>query len=64
MVLQLRIERMKKGWNQAQLALRSGISQWKISFLERGLSPKPEEAAILSIIFERPPEELFAELQD
>lgn len=64
MILQLKIERLKRGWNQMQLCLKSGLPQWRISLLERGVTPKTKEAEILATLFEKSPDELFMQIKD
>ena len=43
-MLQLRIERVKKGLTQCDISMKTGIPQWRLSLLERGIPPLPEEA--------------------
>ena len=54
-----KIERVKREITQAELAGRSGVPQHRISLLERGVIPRPEEAKALAEAFEMKPEELF-----
>ena len=44
MVSQMKIERIKKGITQVDLWMETGIPQWRISLIERGIDPKPAEA--------------------
>jgi transcriptional regulator with XRE-family HTH domain len=44
MGLELRLERIKRGWTQDDLGLRSGVPQYRISLIERGLTPNSDEA--------------------
>ena len=44
MVSQMKIERIKKGITQVNLWMKTGIPQWRISLIERGIEPKPAEA--------------------
>jgi len=37
----------------------ASISQFRVSQLERGLNPRPDECKVLSELFNVPPEELF-----
>jgi transcriptional regulator with XRE-family HTH domain len=43
-VSKLKIERIKKGLSQIDLWMRTGIPQWRLSLIERGIAPRPEEA--------------------
>lgn len=44
----IKIERIRKGLSQIQLWLQTGVPQYRISLIERGLPPRPEEARKLS----------------
>ena len=44
MVSALKVERTKRGMTQIDLWMSTGIPQWRISLIERGIIPKPEEA--------------------
>ena len=44
MVSVIRIERIKRGLSQTDLWMETGVPQWRISLIERGLPPKPQEA--------------------
>ena len=39
----LKIERVKKDLTQYQLWMKTDIPQWRISLIERGLPPTPDE---------------------
>jgi transcriptional regulator with XRE-family HTH domain len=54
-----RLERVKREMTQDQLAALSGVSQHRISVLERGVTPRPDEARALADVFKVKPEELF-----
>ena len=43
MVSPLRIERIKLGKSQVDLWMQTGIPQWRISLIERGIPPNPDE---------------------
>jgi transcriptional regulator with XRE-family HTH domain len=43
MVLPMRLERIKLGMSQIDLWMETGIPQWRISLIERGVPPKPDE---------------------
>jgi transcriptional regulator with XRE-family HTH domain len=54
-----KIERVKRELTQAELAALSGIPQHRISLLERGVTPRRDEAQALAKAFKVNPEELF-----
>jgi len=41
----MKIQRITLGKSQQSLAEETGIGQWRISLIERGLPPNPDEAA-------------------
>ena len=43
MVSPMRLERLKLGITQIDLWTRTGIPQWRISLIERGVPPNPDE---------------------
>jgi len=43
LVSSMKIERIKKEMSQIDLWMQTGIPQWRISLIERGLPPKPDE---------------------
>jgi len=45
-----KVERVKRELTQADLAARSGVPQHRISLLERGVKPRPEEAQALAVV--------------
>jgi hypothetical protein len=48
MVSPLKIERVRRGLSQFQLWMKTDVPPWRISLIERGLPPKPEEARKLA----------------
>ena len=48
MVSPMKLERIKQGLRQMDLWMQTGIPQWRISLIERGLPPKPDEQRKLS----------------
>ena len=48
MISLIRLERIKLGMSQIDLWMQTGIPQWRISLIERGLPPKPDERRILA----------------
>ena len=43
MVSTMKLERIRRGLSQIDLWVQTGIPQWRISLIERGLPPKPDE---------------------
>jgi transcriptional regulator with XRE-family HTH domain len=56
-----RIERVRRELTQAELAALCGIPQPRISLLERGIRPKPDEVRALADVFRVEPGELFSQ---
>jgi transcriptional regulator with XRE-family HTH domain len=56
-----RIERVKRELSQNELAALCGIPQPRISLIERGIKPKPDEVRALAAIFQVEPGELFGQ---
>jgi transcriptional regulator with XRE-family HTH domain len=54
----IRLERLKRGWRQQDLWSQTGISQWRISLIENGMPPKPEERKRLAEVFGIPEQEV------
>jgi transcriptional regulator with XRE-family HTH domain len=59
MISPMKIERVRRGLSQVQLWKKTGIPQWRISLIERGLPPKPEEAEKLAGFLEEDASKLF-----
>jgi transcriptional regulator with XRE-family HTH domain len=57
----IKIERIKRGLRQTDVAtMTEGIvPQHRLSLLERGVRPRPEEVKALADAFKMNPEELF-----
>jgi transcriptional regulator with XRE-family HTH domain len=57
----IKIERIKRGLRQCDVAaMTEGIvPQHRLSLLERGVKPRPEEARALADVFQMEPGELF-----
>ena len=43
-VSKMKIKRTEKGKSQVDLWMETGVPQWRLSLIERGLSPKAHEA--------------------
>ena len=48
MVSRLKLQRISKEVTQIDLWMKTGIPQWRISLIERGIHPKAEEAEELA----------------
>jgi hypothetical protein len=48
MVSQMKIERIRREVTQIDLWMKTGIPQWRLSLIERGIVPKPEEAEMIA----------------
>jgi hypothetical protein len=59
MVSPMKIERIKQQVTQIDLWMKTGIPQWRISLIERGIIPKPEEAGKIAIALRASVGELF-----
>ena len=59
MVAKLKIQRMVKGFSQVVLWEKTGIPQWRLSLIERGVAASPDEAGKISQALDVPVEELF-----
>jgi transcriptional regulator with XRE-family HTH domain len=55
----MKIRRITIGKSQKSLEEDSGIGQWRISLIERGLPPQPIEAAKISSALGVKPEDIF-----
>jgi transcriptional regulator with XRE-family HTH domain len=43
MISLIRLERLKRGLRQQDLWVETGIPQWRISLIENGMTPRPDE---------------------
>ena len=64
MLTKIKFERIKKGLRQTDVAdLTQGVvPQYRLSLIERGITPLPNEAKALADAFNVKPEELFQTL--
>lgn len=62
MLTKIKLERLNRGLRQADVAALTGgaVPQHRLSLLERGIRPRPDEAAALAQAFQVRPEELFS----
>lgn len=61
MLTKIKLERLNRGLRQADVADLTGgvVPQHRLSLLERGIRPRPDEARALADAFHVEPEELF-----
>ena len=62
MISAMRLARIQKEITQVDLWMRTGIPQWRLSLIERGIVPKPEEAKKISDVLGEKTEEIFPAL--
>jgi transcriptional regulator with XRE-family HTH domain len=48
MISLIRLERLKRGLRQQDVWAQTGIPQWRISLIENGMTPRPDERKILA----------------
>jgi transcriptional regulator with XRE-family HTH domain len=60
MVSRLKIERVKINKSQLDLWLATGVPQWRLSLIERGVPPTPEERRKIAEALELTEDELFS----
>jgi transcriptional regulator with XRE-family HTH domain len=59
MISKLKIERIKKDLTQIQLWMKTGIPQWRLSQIERGIIPTPDEKQKIADALDVEAERLF-----
>jgi len=59
MASKMKIRRVIVGKSQLGLERETGIGQWRISLIERGLIPQPNEAALIASALGVKPEYIF-----
>jgi len=59
MVSNMKLERTKKEITQLDLWEKTGIPQWRLSLIERGIHPKPEEAEKIASALNSDIQDLF-----
>lgn len=59
----LKFIRLKKGLTQLDVYLRTGIPQWRVSLIERGLQPNKDEAKKIASVLEGNAQELFSKME-
>jgi transcriptional regulator with XRE-family HTH domain len=62
MVSPMKLTRIKKEITQVDLWMKTGIPQWRLSLIERGIVPKAEEAKKIADVLGKEPAEIFPEL--
>ena len=64
MVSDMRLERIKKEITQIDLWMKTGIPQWRVSLIERGILPKKEEAEKIAEALDCQIEEIFSQIKE
>ncbi len=59
MISNLKLQRIQREITQIDLWMSTGIPQWRISLIERGIRPKPEEAEGISKALDVPVDEIW-----
>jgi len=61
MLTKIKFERLNRGLRQEDVATMTGgvVPQHRLSLLERGVKPRPDEARALADVFKLEPGELF-----
>ena len=61
MVSSMKLQRIQKEITQIDLWMKTGIPQWRISLIERGIKPRPKEAEKIATVLETSVEDLFGD---
>ena len=64
MVSEMKLHRIRKELSQIDLWMKTGIPQWRISLIERGIKPKREEAEKIASVLGGNVAELFPDLDE
>lgn len=61
MLTKIKLERLNRGLRQADVAALTGgiVPQHRLSMIERGIIPRPDEAKAIADAFQLDPAELF-----
>ena len=59
----MKICRIMVGKSQMGLEKETGIGQWRISLIERGIAPQPNEAALIASALGVKPEYIFPNIK-
>ncbi|RJR47688.1 MAG: XRE family transcriptional regulator [Desulfobacteraceae bacterium] len=60
MISKMKLERVRREVTQVDLWMKTGIPQWRLSLIERGITPRPTEAEKIGEALGVNPEELFS----
>ncbi|MCK5507412.1 MAG: helix-turn-helix transcriptional regulator [Desulfobacterales bacterium] len=63
MVSEIKIKRIKQEISQVELGARTGIPQWRISLIERGIRPKKHEIEKISEALRLSAEDIFPDFK-
>ena len=64
MVSNMKLKRIKKEITQIDLWIKTGIPQWRVSLIERGILPKKEEAEKIAEVLGCQIEEIFSQIKE
>ena len=64
MISRMKLERVKKEISQMDLYFATGVPQWRLSLIERGIVPNVEEAEKISSALGINPNDLFPVVND
>lgn len=64
MISPIKLERIKQELSQFELETRTGIPQWRVSLIERGLKPRIDEIEKLAIALDIKTDVLFPNLKE
>jgi len=63
MVSVMRLERIKREITQIDLWMKTGIPQWRVSLIERGIPPRREEAVKIAQVLGCQAEDIFPQME-
>ena len=58
-IIGMKLQRIKLGLSQRDLEDITDIPQWRLSLIERGIQPRPDEVGKLTLALNTPKERLF-----
>ena len=63
MVSEMKIKRIRQGLSQVELGLQTGIPQWRISLIERGIKPGQQEIRKISTALKLSTDDAFPDFK-
>ena len=64
MISAMRLKRVQRDVSQVDLFLKTGIPQWRISLIERGIVPRSDEAEKIAEVLGANIKELFTAIEE